>query len=57
MDADGAASGPLRCPLQEEDTVVVEAPGGASATHLVVRCKGGSGAEVDQGANPAELAV
>ncbi len=44
--------------LQEEDTVVVEAPGGASATHLIVRRKGGdNGAEVEQGANPAELRV
>ncbi|EFN53397.1 hypothetical protein CHLNCDRAFT_137194 [Chlorella variabilis] len=51
------AKGILRGDFAEEDTVVVEAPGGASATHLVVRCKGGSGAEVDQGANPAELAV
>jgi hypothetical protein len=44
--------------LQEEDTVVVEAPGGASATHLVVYRKGAGGnGEVVQGSNPAELAV
>ena len=45
-------------PMQEEDTVVVEAPGGAQATHLVVYRKGSAaGHRVEQGDNAAELAV
>ncbi|KAI3436059.1 hypothetical protein D9Q98_002118 [Chlorella vulgaris] len=52
------AKGILRGEFAEEDTVVVEAPGGASATHLVVYRKGAGGnGEVVQGSNPAELAV
>ena len=43
---------------QEEDTVVVEAPGGAKATHLVVYRKGAASEHrVEQGDNAAELAV
>lgn len=44
-------------PLQEEDTVVVEAPGGAKATHLVVYRKGADAYKVEQGDNAAELTV
>jgi ATP-dependent Clp protease ATP-binding subunit ClpB len=51
------AKGILRGEWGEEDTVVVEAPGGAAATHITVRRKGDPQAEVDRGANPAELTV
>ena len=59
------AKGILRGEFGEEDTVVVEAPGGAEASQLVVRRKGGAGGaagaggkgEVVQEANAAELAV
>lgn len=46
------------CPaLQEEDTVVVEAPGGTKATHLVCYRKGDTSHAVAQGDNAAELTV
>ena len=37
--------------------MVVEAPGGPKATHLVVYRKGDERAKVEQGDNAAELAV
>lgn len=52
------SSHPYCPPPQEEDTVVVEAPGGANATHLVVYRKGAASEHrVEQGDNAAELAV
>lgn len=43
---------------QEDDTIVVEAPGGAQATHLTLYRKGGDAAHgVHQGDNAAELRV
>lgn len=53
------AKGILRGDFGEEDTVVVEAPGGAKAVGLVVYAKGAegeNGAVVKQEANPAEIA-
>ena len=38
------AKGMLRGEFGEEDTVVVDAPGGAKATQLVISRKGGDGA-------------
>jgi ATP-dependent Clp protease ATP-binding subunit ClpB len=51
------AKGILRGDFGEEDTVVVEAPGGAKATGLVLYCKadGENGAVVVQEANAAEI--
>jgi ATP-dependent Clp protease ATP-binding subunit ClpB len=51
------AKGILRGDFAEEDTVVVEAPGGAKATHLVVYRKGADSFRVAQGDNAAELTV
>lgn len=51
------AKGILRGDFGEEDTVVVEAPGGATATGLTVQRKGdnGAGPAIVQGSNPAEI--
>lgn len=50
-------AGILRGDFAEEDTVVVEAPGGEQATGLTVYRKGGNGAgpAIDVQANPVEL--
>lgn len=49
------AKGILRGDFGDEDTVIVEAPGGASASGLVLHKRGENSAYVEQSANAAEI--